>query len=126
MGQMLDRNMYEHCDLIALNLFSNVTYKYTDLLTYLLMWHYNQYLIKACWRRSLHDCLSWRTVLWPLGPGYRCYTHPPTWISVFLDFSFQWVWLWIEHFVVGLRVLWSCDQRSANCLSSWHLGQSDC
>jgi hypothetical protein len=48
MGQMLDRNMYEHCDLIALNLFSNVTYKYTDLLTYLLMWHYNQYLIKAC------------------------------------------------------------------------------
>jgi hypothetical protein len=26
--------------------------------TYLLMWHYNQYLVKACPRRSFHDCLS--------------------------------------------------------------------
>jgi hypothetical protein len=58
--------------------------------------------------------------LWPLGPDYRCSPHPPTWISVFLDFSFQWVWLWEELFVVGLRVFWSCDQRSAICLSLWH------
>jgi hypothetical protein len=62
--------------------------------------------------------------LWPLGPGYRCSPLPPTWISVFLDFSFDWVWLWIELFVVGLWVFWSCDQRSAICLSSWHLGHS--
>jgi hypothetical protein len=60
--------------------------------------------------------------LWRLGPGYCCSPHPPNWISVFLDFSFQWGWLWIEFFVVGLRVFWSCDQRSAICLSSWHLG----
>jgi hypothetical protein len=53
--------------------------------------------------------------LWPLGPGYRCSPHLPTWILVFLDLSFQWVWLGIELFVVGFRVLWSCDQRSAIC-----------
>jgi hypothetical protein len=64
--------------------------------------------------------------LWPLGPGYRCSPYPPTWISVFLDFSFHWVWLWIGFFVIGLRVFWSCDQRSAICLSSWHLGHSGC
>jgi hypothetical protein len=28
------------------------------MLTYLLMWHYNQYLVKACPRRSFHVCLS--------------------------------------------------------------------
>jgi hypothetical protein len=28
-------------------------------------------------------------------------------------------------FVVDLRVFWSCDQRSAICLSSWHLGHSN-
>jgi hypothetical protein len=39
-------------------------------------------LVKACWRRSLHDCLSCN--LWPLRLGYRCSRHPPTWISVFL------------------------------------------
>jgi hypothetical protein len=27
--------------------------QYTYLLTYLLMWLYNQYLVKACWRRCL-------------------------------------------------------------------------
>jgi hypothetical protein len=52
---------------------------------------------------------------WPLRPGYRYSPHPPTWISVFLDFSLQWVWLWIELFVVGLMVFWSCDQRSTIC-----------
>jgi hypothetical protein len=39
-------------------------------------------LVKACWRKSLHDCLSCN--LWPLRLGYRCSRHPPTWISVFL------------------------------------------
>jgi hypothetical protein len=64
--------------------------------------------------------------LWPLGPGYCCSTHPPIWISVFLYFFFHWVWLWIDLFAVGLRVFWSCDQRSAICLSSWHLGHLGC
>jgi hypothetical protein len=63
---------------------------------------------------------------WPLGLGYRCSPHPPTWISVLIDFSFHWVWLWIELFVVGLRVLWSCEQPSAICLSLCHLGHSGC
>jgi hypothetical protein len=27
-------------------------------ITYLLMWHYSQYLVKACPRRSFHVCLS--------------------------------------------------------------------
>jgi hypothetical protein len=31
----------------------------TYLLTYLLTWYYNLYLVKVCWRRSFHDCLSW-------------------------------------------------------------------
>jgi hypothetical protein len=64
--------------------------------------------------------------LWPLRLGYRCSLYPPTWISVFLGFSFHWVWLWIELFEVGLWVFRSCDQRSAICLSSWHLGHSGC
>jgi hypothetical protein len=94
--------------------------------SYLLMWHYNQCLhveenlsMSACLAHSASN-------LWPLGPGYRCSPHPPIWISVFLDFSFHWVWLWIEFFGVGLRVFWSRDQRSAICLSSWHLGHPGC
>jgi hypothetical protein len=67
-----------------------------------------------------------RPVEGPLGPGCRCSPHPPTWISVFFDFSFHWVWLWIELIVVGLRVFWSCDQLNAICLSPWHLGHSGC
>jgi hypothetical protein len=63
--------------------------------------------------------------LWPLGPGYRCSPHPPTCISAFLDFSFHWVCS-IELFVVGLRIFWLCDKRSAICLSLWHLGNSGC
>jgi hypothetical protein len=97
-------------------------------LTNLLMWHYKQYLVKVCWRRSLYNCLFWAQCfnLWPLGPGNRCSPHPPTWISVFLDFSFHWVCLWIELFVVGLRVFWSRDQLSAICLFSWSLGHLGC
>jgi hypothetical protein len=79
------------------------------------------------WLRPVQEDLSMTACLehsasnlWPLGPGYHCSPHPPTWISVFLDFSFQWVWLWIELFVKSLRVFWSCDQRSAIYLSSWH------
>jgi hypothetical protein len=41
--------------------------------------------------------------LWPLGPGYRCSPHLPTWILVFLDFSFHWVWLWIDADVCAVR-----------------------
>jgi hypothetical protein len=82
--------------------------KHANHYTYLLMCHCNQYFVKACWRRSLHDCLSRAQCVWPLGPGYRCSPHPPTWIAVFLDFSFHWVWLWIDLFVSGLRVLRSC------------------
>jgi hypothetical protein len=78
------------------------------------------------WLRPVEEDLSMTACRWLLGPGYRCSTHPPTWISVFLDFSLHWVWLWIELFVVGLRIFWSCDQRSAICLSSWHLGHSGC
>jgi hypothetical protein len=26
-----------------------------ELLTYLIMWHYNQYLVKVCSKRSFHD-----------------------------------------------------------------------
>jgi hypothetical protein len=45
--------------------------------------------------RELHVVIAQLAVFMesPLGPGYRCSPHPPTWISVFLDFSFQWVWL---------------------------------
>jgi hypothetical protein len=46
------------------------------------MWHYNQYLVKACWRRSVHVCLSWTQ--WPLGPGYCCLPHGR------MDFSLPW------------------------------------
>jgi hypothetical protein len=74
------------------------------------MWHYTKYLVKACRRRSLHDCLSWAQCVQSLTSRARLSVHPPNWILVFLDFSFHWVWLWIELFVVGLRVFWSCDQ----------------
>jgi hypothetical protein len=97
-------------------------------LTYLLMWHYNQYLVKACPRKYFHDCLSWAQCVQSLTPRARLslWPHPPTWVLFFLDFSFRWVWPWIKLFVVGLRVFWSCDQRSAICLSSWYLGNSGC
>jgi hypothetical protein len=36
-------------------------------------------------------------------------------------FLLHWVWLWIELYVVDFWRFWSCDQRSAICLSSWHL-----
>jgi hypothetical protein len=92
------------------------------------MWHYNQYLVKACWKRYLHDCLSWAQCVQSLTPRARLSLFTP---SAHLDFglpwfTFHWVRLWIELFVVGLRVFWSCDQRSAICLSSWHLGHSGC
>jgi hypothetical protein len=38
--------------------------------TYLLMWHYNQYLVKACPRRSFHDW--WRVGLSELKIIYLC------------------------------------------------------
>jgi hypothetical protein len=71
---------------------------------------------------SMSACLEHSASnLWPLGPGYHYSPpHPPIQISVFVDFSSHWVWLWIELFVV----FWSCDQHSAICLFSWHLGHS--
>jgi hypothetical protein len=39
--------------------------------TYLLMWHYNQYLVKACPRRSFHDCLSGAQCVQSLTPRAR-------------------------------------------------------
>jgi hypothetical protein len=74
------------------------------------------YVATNIWLRHVEEDLSMSACLehsasnlWPLGPVY-CYSpHPLTWISVFLDFSFHWVWLWIEIFVVGLRGFWSCD-----------------
>jgi hypothetical protein len=67
---------------------------------------------------SIPACLEHSTSnLWPLGPGYRYSPHPPIWISVFLDFSFHWVWLWIGR-SSGLLII--C-QRNAICLSSWHI-----
>jgi hypothetical protein len=76
---------------------------------------------------SMSACLDHSTSnLCTLGSGYGCSPHPPTLISVVLDFSFDWGWLWVELFVLGLRVFWLCDQRSAICLSSWHLGHSGC
>jgi hypothetical protein len=81
--------------------------------TYLLMWHYNQYLVKACPRRSFHNCLSWAQCVQSLTPRARLSLFTP---SAHLDFGLPCL------FVVGLRVFWSCDQRSAICLFSWHLG----
>jgi hypothetical protein len=105
--------------------FNNVD---TYLLTYLCGTTTNIWLRPVQEDLSMTACLEHSAFnLWTLGPGCRCSLRPPTWISVFLEFSFHWVWLWIEFFVVGLiRVFWSCDQRSTICLSSWHLGQSGC
>jgi hypothetical protein len=93
----------------------------------------NTYLLTNTWLRPVEEDLSMSACIehsasniWPLGPGYRYSLHLPIWILVFLDFSFHCVWLWIELFVVGLRVFWSCVQRNAICLSSWHLGHSGC
>jgi hypothetical protein len=82
--------------------------------TYLLMWLYNQYLVKAYWRRLLMSA-SLASNHWALGPGYRGCSN--TWILVFSDFFFHWVWLWCGM----VRVSWSCDQCSAICLFSWNL-----
>jgi hypothetical protein len=98
------------------------------LLTYLLMWHYNQYLVKTCWKRSLHDCLPWAQCVQSLTPRARLSLFTP---SAHLDFGLPWFLLpkglaLNRLFVVSLWVFWSCDQRSAICLSSWHLGHSGC
>jgi hypothetical protein len=52
--------------------------------TYLLMWHYNQYLVKACSRRSFHDCLSWAQCVQSLTPRARLLLFSP---SAHLDFG---------------------------------------
>jgi hypothetical protein len=55
-----------------------------DYFTYLCGTPTNTWLRPAEKDLSMSDCL---------GEGYRCSPHPPTWISVCLDFSFHWVWL---------------------------------
>jgi hypothetical protein len=98
------------------------------LLTYLFMWHYNQYLVKACSRRSFHKCLFWAQCVQYLTLRARLSLFTPT---AHLDFCLPWYpsngfGSECSFFMVGLRVFWSCDQRSAICLSSWHLGHSGC
>jgi hypothetical protein len=101
--------------------------KHYFLLTYLCGTTTNTWLrpvkehLSACLEHN-HSAFN----LWPLGPCYRWSPHSPTWILVFLECSFHWVWLCIEFSVVGVRVFWSCDQRSAIYLSSWHSGHSGC
>jgi hypothetical protein len=83
-------------------------------LTYLRMW-YNQYLFKACWRRSFHDCLPLAQCVQSLTPAFAVHPIcPPRFRSSLSSPS------------IGFRVFWSCDQCSAICLSSWHLGHSGC
>jgi hypothetical protein len=97
------------------------------LLTYLCGTTTNIWLRPVKEDLSMTACLKHSASnLWLLGSGYRSSPHPPISILVFLDFSFHWVWLWIELLVVGLRVFWLCDQHSAICLFSWHLGHSSC
>jgi hypothetical protein len=54
-------------------------YKISDCdLLYLLMWHYNQYLVKACPRRSFHVCLSWAQCVQSLTPKARLSLFTPS------------------------------------------------
>jgi hypothetical protein len=89
---------------------------------------YNQYLVKACWKRSLNDCLSWAQCVQSLTPRARLSLFTP---SAQLDFGLPWFLLPLglalnRAFVVGLRIFLSCDQRSTICLCSWHLRHSGC
>jgi hypothetical protein len=92
------------------------------ILTYLLMWHYNQYLVKACPRRSFHDCLSWAQCVQYLTPRVTLSLFTP---SAHLDFGLPWfllpiwVWLWIQLFVVY-------QLRSRERGASGSLGKSVC
>jgi hypothetical protein len=95
------------------------------------MSHYNQYLVKTCWRRSFHDCLSWAECVQSLTPRVRLSLFTP---STDLDFGLPWfllpLGLTLNRAVCGrssgLLVFWSWDQHSAICLSSWHSRHSGC
>jgi hypothetical protein len=75
------------------------------------MWHYNQYLVKACPRRSFHDCLSWAQCVQYLTPRARLSLFTP---SAHLDFGLPWFLLpmgWAQNRAFcgrssGLLIMW--------------------
>jgi hypothetical protein len=79
--------------------------------TYLLMWHCNQYLVKACWRRFLHVCLSWAQCVQSLMPRARLSLFNP---SVHLDFGLPWFLL-----PMGLALNRALCGRSSGLLIMW-------
>jgi hypothetical protein len=83
---------------------------HSSLLTYLLIWLYNQDLLEVCLRRSLHCTLSRPKFAQSRAQGAagRCSRHPRTCISVFLGF----VCLPARPYI-GLWHLLSFAQRSA-------------
>jgi hypothetical protein len=80
---------------------------------YLLIWHYNQNLVKAYWRRFLHVCLSWAQCVQSLTTRARLSLFTA---SAHLDFGLPWFLLSLGLGLNLNRVLCGC---SSGLLIMW-------